>query len=141
MAILTICLISPLCYSYGVWFVLRNFIEITLWHRYSHVNLLYIFRITFPKNTSGGLLLLTTLFYSFNHLALSIFGFTQRQFAFVIARCLTKVPLYKYVLAFFTSFQIILSFSFISCNLLVRSKAFMIGNISFKTTLLIVLLI
>ena len=32
-------------------------IEITLWHGYSPVNLMHIFRITFPKNTSGGLLL------------------------------------------------------------------------------------
>ena len=34
-----------------------NFIEITLWHGCSLVNLLYIFKTTFPKNTSGGLLL------------------------------------------------------------------------------------
>ena len=33
-----------------------NFIEIALWHGYSPVNLLHIFRIPFPKNTSGGLL-------------------------------------------------------------------------------------
>ena len=36
---------------------LCNFIEITLWHEYSPVNLQYIFRIPFPKNTSGWLLL------------------------------------------------------------------------------------
>ena len=34
-----------------------NFIEITLWHGCSPVNLLHIFKIPFPKNTSGGLLL------------------------------------------------------------------------------------
>ena len=34
-----------------------NFIEITLLHGCSPVNLLHIFRTTFPKNTSGGLLL------------------------------------------------------------------------------------
>ena len=34
-----------------------NFIEITLWHVFSAVNLLYIFRKLFPKNTSGRLLL------------------------------------------------------------------------------------
>ena len=34
-----------------------NFIEIALRHGYSPVNLLYIFRISFPKNTPGRLLL------------------------------------------------------------------------------------
>ena len=34
-----------------------NFIEITLWHRCSPVNLLHIFRTPFSKNTSGWLLL------------------------------------------------------------------------------------
>ena len=34
-----------------------NFIEITLWHGCSPVNLQHIFRTSFPKNTSGGLLL------------------------------------------------------------------------------------
>ena len=33
-----------------------NFIEITLWHEHSPVNLLHIFRTSFPKNTCGGLL-------------------------------------------------------------------------------------
>ena len=33
-----------------------NFIEITLWHGRSPVNLLHIFRTLFLKNTSGGLL-------------------------------------------------------------------------------------
>ena len=37
--------------------VLRNFIEITLQHGCSLVNLLYMFGIPFPKNTSEGLLL------------------------------------------------------------------------------------
>ena len=36
---------------------LSNFIEITLGHGCSPVNLLHIFRIPFPKNTSGRLLL------------------------------------------------------------------------------------
>ena len=39
-----------------VWFQTTS-IEITLWHRFSLTNLLYIFRTPFPKNTSGGLLL------------------------------------------------------------------------------------
>ena len=34
-----------------------NVIEIKLRHGRSHVNLLHIFRTTFPNNTSGGLLL------------------------------------------------------------------------------------
>ena len=34
-----------------------NFIEITLRHGFSTVNLLYVFRKAFPKNTSGQLLL------------------------------------------------------------------------------------
>ena len=37
--------------------VLCNFIEITLWHGCSLVNLLHIFRTSFYKNTCGGLLL------------------------------------------------------------------------------------
>ena len=38
--------------------IAKTFIEITLWHGYSRVNLLYIFRTPFPKKSSGGLLLL-----------------------------------------------------------------------------------
>ena len=37
--------------------VLCNFIEITLWHGCSPVNLLHIFGTLFPKNASGWLLL------------------------------------------------------------------------------------
>ena len=37
--------------------LLCNFFEITHRHGRSSVNLLYIFRTPFPKNTSGGLLL------------------------------------------------------------------------------------
>ena len=37
--------------------LLGNFIEITLCHGSSPVNLLYIFRTSFHKNTSGGLVL------------------------------------------------------------------------------------
>ena len=40
--------------------LLCNFFEIALWHGCSPLNLLYIFRTSFPKNTSGGLLLLQT---------------------------------------------------------------------------------
>ena len=38
-----------------------NFIEITLWHGCSLVNLLHIFRTPLPKSTSGWLLLILTL--------------------------------------------------------------------------------
>ena len=37
--------------------LLKQFFEIALWHGFSHVDLLHIFRKPFPKNTSGGLLL------------------------------------------------------------------------------------
>ena len=42
--------------------LLGNFIEIALQHGCSPVNLLHIFRTSFPKNTSGGVLLLLTHF-------------------------------------------------------------------------------
>ena len=42
--------------SYGVK-LLYNFIEITLRYRFFPINMRYIFRTTFPKNTSEGLLL------------------------------------------------------------------------------------
>ena len=34
--------------------LLCNFIEITLWHGYSSVKLLHVFRTSLPKNISGG---------------------------------------------------------------------------------------
>ena len=37
--------------------VASNFIKITLWHGCSPVYLMHIFRILFPKKTSGGLFL------------------------------------------------------------------------------------
>ena len=42
--------------------LLCNFVEITLRHGCSPVNLLDIFRTLFPKNTSGGLLLVHSNF-------------------------------------------------------------------------------
>ena len=42
-----------------------NFTEIALRHCCSPVNLLHIFRTTFPKNTSGQLLLTTLLLFYF----------------------------------------------------------------------------
>ena len=48
--------------------MLSNFIEITLWHGCSPVNLLHIFRTNFPKNISRWLLLkvITFEFYFTN---------------------------------------------------------------------------
>ena len=46
-----------------------NFIEIVLWHGCSPVNLLHIFRISFPMNTSEGLLLKTLSLRSFSNSA------------------------------------------------------------------------
>ena len=43
-----------------------NFIEIALWHECSPVNLLHIFRIPFPKNTSDVLLLFVVLAETFS---------------------------------------------------------------------------
>ena len=45
--------------------LLWNFIEIALWHGCSPTNLLYIFRTTFLKNTSGWLLLSVWFHYIF----------------------------------------------------------------------------
>ena len=42
-----------------------SFIEITFWYGCSPVNLLHIFRISFPKNISGGLLLEIGAFINF----------------------------------------------------------------------------
>ena len=42
-----------------------NFAEIALWHGCSTMALLRIFGATFPKNVSGGLLLLFLLFFCF----------------------------------------------------------------------------
>ena len=41
--------------------LLCNFIEITLQHGYSSVNMLHVFRTPFLKNTYGGLLLKSTI--------------------------------------------------------------------------------
>ena len=49
-----------------------NFIEITLRHGCSPVNVLHIFRILFPKNSSGGLLVQTVITLLSTGLQLSI---------------------------------------------------------------------
>ena len=43
--------------------LLCNFIEIALWHVYSPVHLLHIFRTPFLKNTSGRLLLYAVTYH------------------------------------------------------------------------------
>ena len=48
--------------------MLCNFIEITLWHGCSPVNLLHIFRTIFSKNTSGWLLLGCNSCQTSNHI-------------------------------------------------------------------------
>ena len=52
-----------------------NFIEITLWHGCSPVNLLHIFRTPFSKNTPGWLLL--NLCISLNHHHQSFYSFQR----------------------------------------------------------------
>ena len=47
--------------------LLIKFIEITFWHRFSPANLLYIFRTSFPKNTSGWPLLPLLIFRNIDY--------------------------------------------------------------------------
>ena len=49
------------CWSVVLIKLLRNFIEVTLWHGCSPVNLLHIFWTHFSNNTSGRLLLLIVI--------------------------------------------------------------------------------
>ena len=63
--------------------LLCNFIELTLWHGCSPVNLLYIFRTTFTKNTSEWLLL-----HSLN--AEMYFGPCQKLLLGLHHRCLKR---------------------------------------------------
>ena len=67
-------------------------IEITLWHGCSPVNLLHIFRITFPNNTSGGLLLRDLL--------------TNKLSLFSIARIKSPITR-KFLIAFVYVFYVI----------------------------------
>ena len=46
------------------------FFEITVLHGCSSVNLLYFFRPPFPKNTSGGMLLLNVLWNKCGHVSM-----------------------------------------------------------------------
>ena len=48
---------TPACGTVILIKLQSNFLEITLRHGYSSVNFLHIFITSFPKNTSGGLLL------------------------------------------------------------------------------------
>ena len=60
----------------GNWFFIfltkfiDNFIAIALRHGCSAVNLLHIFRKTFPKNTSGGILMKSILSFILKHIAI-----------------------------------------------------------------------
>ena len=47
-----------------------NFIAITLRHGCSAVNLLHIFRKTFPKNTSGGMLMKSSISFILKHISI-----------------------------------------------------------------------
>ena len=63
-----------------------NFIEITLWHECSPINLLHILRTPFPKNTSKGLLL---NFFS-EVLLLKIFNIDRKTL--VLESLFNKIP-------------------------------------------------
>ena len=62
--------------------VQSNFIEITHRHGCSPVNLLYIFRALFLKNTSGWLLLNFVTFSCFGHFSFSPFWYYSHSFVF-----------------------------------------------------------
>ena len=57
--------------------MISNFIEITLRHRCSRVNLLHIFRTPFPKNVSGGLLLMIAAIELLDTNFTSLYEFTN----------------------------------------------------------------
>ena len=78
-----------------------NFIEITLRHGCSPVNLLQIFRAPFPKNTSRGLLLLFQLFredVSFKYIT---FNETHKQSISNNFLSFSKFKLPSYIMIFF----------------------------------------
>ena len=58
-----------------------NFIEITLRHGCSHVNLLHIFITSFSKNTSGGLLLMHLSHDKFHEGVITIFVTISLKFS------------------------------------------------------------
>ena len=57
-----------------------NFVEITLRHGCSPVNLLHIFRAAFPRNTSGWLILFIDIFTVFCSVSLSQLMINQVHF-------------------------------------------------------------
>ena len=74
----------------------HNFIEITLRHRCSPVNLLHIFRTPFPKYTSGWLFLLSLLqirFFSHNVYRKS--RLSSKNHCFNIYRNLLSLPFFQ----------------------------------------------
>ena len=74
-----------------------NFIKVTLRHKQSPVNLLHIFRTSFPKNIYGGLLL---------HLpAVFLIVKTPRRSNLLFDYTLVSSFFYIYVYGFFFSFK------------------------------------
>ena len=82
--------------------MLCNFIEITLWHVCSPVNLLHIFRIRFPRNTSWWLL----LSFALNILKkFSMFQFWDSK----VSKCIVTIPP-KYVTGIVSSLSVNVAF-------------------------------
>ena len=71
--------------------VLYNFIEITFRHECSFVNLLHIFRIPFPKNTIGGLLLNLENKSVINTLKQNFISVCFHVYKFLVLLCLYEV--------------------------------------------------
>ena len=71
--------------------LLCNFIQITLRHGCSPVNLLHIIRTPFPNNTSGGLLLFLWMwFYNPSRSAACVYKCQQRLYSFKSPRIKLK---------------------------------------------------
>ena len=81
--------------------MLCNFIEITLWHGCSPVNLLHIFSTPFPKNTYGGLHLNARWFATSLDRPITVFFKKQDNMSKFLRKCLIyfhKKCLYKQML-------------------------------------------
>ena len=79
--------------------LLCNSIEITLRHGCSPVNLLHIFRITFSKNTSNGLLLYCHNTYTSNYVSFyEMYAFYTFHEIYLCFRIL--IYLYEFILIF-----------------------------------------
>ena len=69
-----------------------NFIETTLWQGCSPASLLHIFRKHFPKNTSGGLLLMSLCIFT----PLTFYMFNERFAIFPVQSLVHKRSQWKY---------------------------------------------